>query len=383
MDKIRALEQHQIRYARKGLAYGVLSGIMWGFQGPVLYVLAMTMGWFLDPYCNSLWTGCLICLVFTCLHDLLASGWVLLMNGVTGRMKEVMRTLRTRPGQLAIVSSICGGPIGMCGYILGMYFAGGTYAMAISAIYPAVGALLSRVFLKERIKPRVWGGIFACLLGAVVINFGGFEAATSGTTFVIGIILSALPAIGWAAEGVISTYGMDMIDPDVALWIREFFSFVFQFVIILIGAGLLIAHLSGGSETYLMMDGVTEATMTIKSGTAYQLFFKIFTDWRALFWTAIAAAFGGFSYVFWYRSLNMVGTGRAMAFNVTYALWGILGYYLADLLAKALYNFDYGFTITPLTLIGAVIITLGTVLVVVNPKELLHLRDDTNGGVSA
>lgn len=150
MDKATLLERHQLRYARRGLLYGMLSGIMWGFQGPVLYVLAMASGWFLDPYRNSFWVGCLICLVFTCAHEMFASLWVLLLNGMTGRLKEIGRALRTRPGRLAIVSAVFGGPIGSCGYILGMYLAGGTYAMVISAIYPAVGALLGRIFLKER-----------------------------------------------------------------------------------------------------------------------------------------------------------------------------------------------------------------------------------------
>ncbi len=375
MDKESIVNRHQMAYARKGLLYGITSGIMWGFQGPVLYVLAMAFGWFLDPYRNSLWTGCLICLVFICLHDFFASAWVLLLNGATGRLKEIGRTLRTRPGRLAVVSAIFGGPIGMCGYVLGMYFAGGTYAMAISAVYPAVGALFSRIFLKERIKPRVWAGIFFCLAGALIVNFSGFEAATTGSTFVLGIIFSALPVIGWAAEGTISTYGMDMIDPDIALWIRELASAVFEFIFVLLGAGLLISHLSGGSEAYLLMDGATQTTVALKWNTAYKIFGRFFREGGAIVWTAIAAAFGGFSYVFYYRAMNMIGTSRGMAFNVTYALWGIPAYYLCDRLARTLCGYEYGFAITPLMIIGAAVITIGAVLVAVNPKELARLRD--------
>lgn len=383
MDKASVLLQHQIKHARKGLVYGIVSGAMWGFQGPILYVLAMAVGWFLDPYANSLWTGCLVCLVFTCMHDLFASAWVLLLNGVTGRLKEIGRTLRTRPGRLAIISSICGGPVGMCGYILGMYLAGGTYAMAISAIYPAVGALFGRIFLKERIKPRVWAGIFCCLIGAVVVNLSGFTANTTGVTFVIGIICSALPAIGWAAEGTISAYGMDLIDPDIALWIREFFSFVFELIIVLLAASALIGRLCGGSEEYLLMDGVTKAVQTINWKTAFEMVGRFFTDWRNVLWTAIAAAFGGYSYIFWYRAINMIGAARAMAFNVTYALWGILGYFLAGKLALALHQYDYGFQITPIMLLGAVIITAGAILVTINPGEMLTLHDHAKGGEQA
>lgn len=379
MDKATLLERHQLRYARRGLLYGMLSGIMWGFQGPVLYVLAMASGWFLDPYRNSFWVGCLICLVFTCAHEMFASLWVLLLNGMTGRLKEIGRALRTRPGRLAIVSAVFGGPIGSCGYILGMYLAGGTYAMVISAIYPAVGALLGRIFLKERINARVWAGIFCCLIGAVVVNFGGFEEAALSKTFILGIIFSALPVIGWGAGGTISNFGMDMVDPDIVLWIRETASFVLEFVVVLLGGSILIAHLSGGSETYLMMDGVTEAVFRLDWSAGWRLFGRFLTEGRAVFWAAVAAAFGGFSYVLFYRAMNMIGSSRGMAFNVTYAMWGIPGYYLCGLLAKSLCHYDYGYSITPVMLAGAVVITVGAILVSVNPRELAHLRDGGSG----
>jgi polyferredoxin len=65
----------------------------------------------------------------------------------------------------------------------------------------------------------------------------------------------------------------------------------------------------------------------------------------------------------------MTGVGRAMAFNVTYALWSIpFGLLFA---AFGLYEF----TVTTQAVIGAAIITFGTILVVANPKELLKLRN--------
>jgi drug/metabolite transporter (DMT)-like permease len=79
---------------------------------------------------------------------------------------------------------------------------------------------------------------------------------------------------------------------------------------------------------------------------------------------AFAGFLGGFSYVYWYRALNMTGVARAMALNVTYALWGVL--------------FGFLFTevsITGYLVAGAASIAIGAILVSANPRELFRLRD--------
>lgn len=62
--------------------------------------------------------------------------------------------------------------------------------------------------------------------------------------------------------------------------------------------------------------------------------------------------------------MNMTGVSRAMALNITYSLWGIL--------------FSAIFTeveITSSLLFGAAVITIGMVMVVGNPKEMINLRN--------
>ncbi len=188
-------------------------------------------------------------------------------------------------------------------------------------------------------------------------------------------------------EGVISTYGMDMIDPDIAIWIREFFSGAIAFFTTVLGVSIFATIATGGVEIMtswetdalgnllpLLDDTGKEVTMTITALTGWKMLFSTFTDFNAILWVAIAACSGGFSYVFWYRGLNMIGTGRCMAFNVTYALWSVPFGYLANFITR-LYGWENGYTASGTILIGVVIITIGTILVVVNPKELLHMRD--------
>lgn len=344
----QALEAHQLNYAKKGLGWGIFSGATWGLQGTLLYYVALALAPFwVEDY--GLWMVIIGSLAGAAMHDGFAGLWLAIINIFTGRWKEYGRTLKTKPGMMVCLGALCGGPVGMAGYLVGISLATPTYALAISATYPALGAILGVFILKERIVPRVWIGIIACTIGAFIVGYmppeGGIEQYPY---FYLGIALSFLPAFGWALEGVISTYGMDMVDPDIAIGIRETFSFLVILIIVLPVIGLI------GAEGLV---------------AGWKVFGGALAAGTPAMWVAIAGLSGGLSYLAWYRALNMTGVGRAMAFNVTYALWSIpFGWLLA--MAQGTQ-----FTVTSTAIIGAVIITTGTILVVANPKELLKLRN--------
>ena len=137
---------------------------------------------------------------------------------------------------------------------------------------------------------------------------------------------------------------MDMVDPDIATGIRETFSFIVMFIVVLPIIGLIGGEgLTKGWEIFEVLSRRTPAFCSCKGLS------------------------GGLSY--------LPGTGikyngcGCMAFNVTYALWSIPFGWLLALAQGAPY------TVTGTAIIGAVIITTGTILVVANPKELLKLRN--------
>ncbi|MDD4754145.1 MAG: DMT family transporter [Desulfitobacteriaceae bacterium] len=341
----QALIKHELSYAKRGLGWGILSGATWGLDGVLLTIAGFMAPFWVESY--SLAMVIVACLASAAMHDLFAGGWVALYNTFTGRWREYGRSLKTKPGKIVLMGAVMGGPVGMGGYLIGLNLAGATYALSISAIYPALGAILGVFILKERITPRVWFGIIACMIGAFVVSFSPPEGTDAYPYFYAGIFFSFLPAIGWACEGVISTYGMDMVDSDIALGMREAFSGLLLLIIVVPIAGFLLgAGLAG-----------------------WNIFGGAFAAGVPMLWVAAAGLSGGLSYVAWYKALNMTGVGRAMAFNVTYALWSIpFGLLFA---AFGLYEF----TVTTQAVIGAAIITFGTILVVANPKELLKLRN--------
>lgn len=155
----------QVGYAKKGMAAAIAAGALWGLNGVLLGFV-----FHFDPFLTVV-SVLVTSIVQAGLHDGFAAIWVILYNLKNGKIKEYARTLSTRPGKIICIGGICGGPLAMTGYVLGINLAGAAYAMPISALCPCVGAFLAAVFLKERIQPRVWVGIILAVAGAIIVSY--------------------------------------------------------------------------------------------------------------------------------------------------------------------------------------------------------------------
>lgn len=323
---VRELKLKQdLSFAKRGLVFALFSGITWGLDGVILS-LAFAFPLFLD---ERYWL--LAPLTVGALHDTCSALWLFAFNGATGRLKELGRTLRSRTVRPVVLGALFGGPMAMSSYMLALKFAGPAYVMPITALYPAVASVFAAVFLKERIAPRAWFGLLLCVVGGIVIGYTPPEGAL-GSDFYLGIAFAVVATFGWGIEGVLATSGMDLLDPAVALNVRQLTSATVYLLVVL--------PLAGG---YALC--VPALTATIG-------------------WVFPAAALtGALSYLCWYRAMNMTGVSRAMAINITYSLWGIF--------------FSAVFTevrITAAIIVGALVITTGMVMVVGNPKEMACLR---------
>ncbi len=73
---------------------------------------------------------------------------------------------------------------------------------------------------------------------------------------------------------------------------------------------------------------------------------------------AVAGVVGAYSYVAWYRSIRKIGAARAMALNISYAMWGVL--------------FAWGLQrsgVTPLAITGCVVVTAGAILTILSGRQ--------------
>lgn len=312
------------RFYKKGIAYGLISGLTFGLYSTVA-AIAMTR----EPLAGA---AAALTAPFVCsaLNDSLAAIWLLLWNIWKGRVREIGRSLITIPGMMVVLAALFGGPLANGAYLVGIEAAGAA-AIPISALCPMFGALFARVFLKQKIEKRVAAGMMICVIGAALISFKSPEGTTSNFTF--GILCAFVAAIGWGLEGVFSAFGMSMIDSNIAINIRQGASgLLFLFVVLPMfkGVGLFTQVLGSMSLSALIGFG---------------------------------ALFAAVSFLTWYSSNSMAGVATGMSLNITYVLWGVI--FAAIFLGEAL-------TLTVAA--GAVIITAGAVLVAMNPAELLRKK---------
>lgn len=193
-----------------------------------------------------------------------------------------------------MLGALLGGPIGMSGYVAAINYIGPAYTAIISAMFPALGAFFSYIFLKEKMLVRQMIGLAVSILGVILLGYTP-DKALGRSHIVLGFACALICCVGWASEAVICAYGMK--DPDVsddhALAIRQMTSAVFYGVVIL-------SLLKGWRFTIDIID--TKATGII----------------------LLAALFGTASYLCYYRAINKIGATKAMALNITYSAWAII-----------------------------------------------------------
>jgi drug/metabolite transporter (DMT)-like permease len=328
-----AAEKQSLAYARKGLLLAVVSGMIFGVDG-LLVGGSSGFAPFDDPALLLL-----IPLFSGGIHDFCSACLVTLLNWRTGRMGELGRAFRSKPGRSVIAGSLLGAAFGLGGYMAALRLASPAYVLPITTTYPAVAAVMAVFVLKERIPPRAWAGLALCVAGAAAVGYVPPEGQ-QGELFYLGLAFAALAALGWGAQGVCSTSGMDFIEPEVALNMYYIISSVL-YLLFLVPLACLVF---GGEDGWAALSW----RFLTSRGTAF---------------VALAGFVGSTSYICWYRAMNRVGVSRAMALNISYALWGIL--------------FSFLFTdarITSALVAGALVIFAGMFLVIGNPREMLKLR---------
>lgn len=301
-----------------GIMNGLTSGLTYGIYSTLVLVAS---GY--DPLVTA---AGFLAAPFVCsgLNDFFAGIWLLIYNAKQGRLKELIRTLKTKPGKMMVIGFLLGGPIANGAYLVGLALAG-AYAIPISATCALFGALFSWIFLKQRPTKRVVAGMLICVVGAIIINWVKPEGAPN---FTLGIICALIAAVAWGLEGVFSSFGGAMIDTDVAVNLRELIS---GLVVL-----LLIVPIVGGTH---LLGGTLAAGIPV-------------------LWLIISGLSAAVSFVCWYKSNAMVGTAIGMSLNVTYAFWGVLFCVLF-----------LGQTMTPTIIAGSIVIVLGAILVTMNPLD--------------
>ena len=315
------------RFRVQGILFGLISGISFGLYGVI-------SGAYLDAVPFIVMAGLFAApMVASAICDTCSTLWVLIFNLIRGSGKEILRSLKTFPGLMAMVCGLVGGPLANGMLLVGISLAGPAYALPISALCPVFGALFARLFLKQKLSVRIVSGMLICITGAVIISYIAPEGASAN--FYIGILCALIAAISWGGEGALGVFGMSMIDSNISIQIRQGASALITLVVV-------VPLVSGG--WIALLDVLTVPT--------------------TLGLVALGALCTAISYLSWYASNCRVGVATGMTLNITYVFWGVV--FTALIL---------GSTITPQVVIGALAIMTGSVLVSVNPLKLFKRKE--------
>lgn len=324
---------------KKGLLLGIFVGIAWGLDGVLMGRVGL----------NSIFTDKAFALsqgisetsfsfsplVTAFFHESFCFFWVALVLLFNKQLKHVFYLLfKTKKGKAAAIAALVGSPIGMSAYLLGIKYATAPYASSISVIYPGVGALLSYLFLKEKLSLNSVIGIIISLTGSFMLGFN--PTGNMPDTFFKGIMFAFVAVLGWALEGVIIGFAMKHIKdeesvestPQQLLCLRYLVSMVAYAVIVLPA-----------------IKGYPLASNIVSSGLVFKY--------------ALIAILGAFTYLSWYKAVDLIGSAMGTALNSTSALWTII---FSALL--------FGNKITPTLAFWGIVIVIGVFIFAINPKTL-------------
>ena len=323
---VNALKQKfSANFRRQGLLFGLFSGITFGLYSAVIGLaqlkapLSLATGVYAAP------------LVASAINDIVAFIWLILYNSSNGRIKEVGRSIFTFPGLMVVLGALFGGPIANSAYLLGMAYAGPA-AIPISALCPMVGALFAWIVLKQKLTKRICVGMLICIAGAALISY--VKPTGSYPHYTLGIICSFVAAFGWGLEGGLAAFGTSMLDSNVAINIREGVSGLAYLIIVipLFGALALYGQTLGTGSVMIII--------------------------------IVAALIAAVSFLTWYKANCMVGVATGTSLNITYVLFGAIFYVIL-----------LGSTITSAVIIGGILITIGAILVSMNPLDMFKKKE--------
>lgn len=306
------------------MKYGLFSGILWGLDTVVLGI-ALSM----SPYIGTAEAIAFAAIASSFLHDACSAIWLMLYMGAKRRLKDTLAALKTRSGKVVMLGALLGGPIGMTGYVIAINNIGAAYTAIISAFYPALGAFLSFVLLKEKMDGKQIASLVAALVGVMAMGYISAGDSEMGNA-TLGLVGALLAVIGWGSEAVLCAWGMrdDAVDNETALQIRETTSALVY--------GIVVLPLFGA------WGFTASAAPSLATGVI-----------------ALSALAGTASYLFYYKGISVIGAAKAMALNISYSAWAVVFGFVLQ-----------GTVPTPATVFFCVLILAGTVLAASDWSEL-------------
>lgn len=292
-----------------GKALGLFSGLFWGLDTVLLGITLSSKALLILGNNASLLT--------TFLHDTVSFILLMIMILTRSKFKEFTRVLFSKSGLSIIFAALLGGPVGMSAYILSIKYIGPSLSSSISAIYPIIGMVFAYLFLKEKVKLHSVIGLMISISAIILMSF---TSTIEVSNFTLGLLLVLLCAVGWGSEAVIIKASLkEDVSSEVALLIRQ--------MVTMLVYGLVIMPIIGYSNVSLVLANPTLIVIIIISGVI-----------------------GTFSYLMYYKAIDLLNATSAMALNITYPAWAFVFQYFVS------FEFNmYQFLLSIMIIFGAIL----------------------------
>ena len=290
---------------------GIIAGLTWAIETIILGVaLSMT------PFVSTEQAIFLAPFVSTFLHDTCSAIFACIYNLIRGNLPQFVKALKTKSGRFVAL--------------------GASIGAVASAVFPAIGAVLAYIFLKEKMQWYRWIFLIITLLGVYGLSY---SPEINITNFWLGFVGTLMCAFGWGIEAVIVAKSVQdpIVTDEIALQIRQTTS-AFAYGII------LLPVLKGWGFTISLFTGSTGWLLPV---------------------IAIAALFATVSYLFYYKAISQIGASKAMALNVSYSAWAVV------ISIVVLRNYSL---LNPITIICAIVVLGCGILAAADYKELFSKK---------
>jgi len=353
LEAITAKNKLSSNFLKKGISIALFSGLMYGFYSAFL-TLGMTKGVWGDWYGAN--TAGLSAVVITyvlgalgsAVNDTCSAVWAVIYATVKGKLGDFFRCLKTKPGAVMILAALIGGPISSTAFVVALQMAG-SIVIPITALCPAIGAILGRILFKQKLDKRMMLGIVICVLSSFMIGSTSIGGDAPEGMF-LGICIAFIAALGWGFEGCVAGYGTSMIDSEIGITIRQATSGLSNLIILVPVFGMIFG------------DGIKFST---------DLVVQAFTSGPAMIWFALSGLCAFVSYMSWYNGNSMCGAALGMACNGTYSFWGP---FCCWIILGVIGGMD-GWALPPIVWISAVLMMFGILVIAMNPMDLFKKKE--------
>ena len=347
-----AKRKQDTAFLRKGVIIALSSAVSYGFYTAFM-TLGMSQGiwaqWYgADSGLSAFGVMFLLSALGAAITDTCSAVWAIGIAVARGRFGDFVRCIQTKPGLVMVGAAIIGGPLAGTAYVVGLQQAG-SMVVPISALCPAVGAILGRFLFKQELNARMMLGIGICVVASFMIGSTGIgDDVPPG--LVVGLLFGFLAACCWGIEGCVCGYGTSMIDPEVGITIRQVTSGLSNLIILVPLFGMI-----AGADSLGMVVGAV-------------------TDSSAMVWFVLAGLGAYFGFMFWYKGTGMCGAALGMSCNGTFSFWGPFACWIV----LGVIAGQEGWSMPPIAWAAAVIMIIGIFTIALNPLDLLKKKEDVD-----